>query len=48
MDDQTYEADEQFQVRLGDPIGSEFCHAQIGKNVSAMITILDTEDGEFR
>ncbi|XP_038060993.1 extracellular matrix protein FRAS1-like [Patiria miniata] len=44
VDDQTYEADEQFQVRLGDPIGSEFCHAQIGKNSSTLITILDTED----
>ena len=46
VDDQTYESDEHFVVRLGDPIGSDYCHAQVGKNDSTTITILDTQDGE--
>ncbi|XP_033644314.1 extracellular matrix protein FRAS1-like [Asterias rubens] len=44
VDDQTYESDEHFVVRLGDPIGSDYCHAQVGKNDSTTITILDTQD----
>ena len=47
VEDNTYEVDEIFHVKLGDPQGNEVCPARVGKNKTATVTIVDKEDGEY-
>ena len=47
VEDNTYEVDEIFHVKLGDPVGNDVCPARLGKNTTATVTIVDKEDGMF-
>lgn len=45
MDDQLYESEERFSVRLGNAVGSKWFGAQVGDNKIVEITITNEEDG---
>ncbi|XP_077999737.1 extracellular matrix organizing protein FRAS1-like [Glandiceps talaboti] len=44
MEDDVYEKEEQFVVKLGSPLGNDFCTAKIGTPSEAKITITNYED----
>lgn len=47
VDDKDLESEEDFLLRLADPIGFEQCGVRIGELDRTTITIKDHQDGEF-
>lgn len=46
-DDSVFEPEEQFKIYLGNPLGSHWSGARVGKIDLATITISNDEDGKF-
>ena len=47
VDDNIYEDDEMFMLKLARPLGTDQCEARIGTLNSTNITITNSEDGQY-
>ena len=47
VDDNIYENDEMFMLKLARPLGTDQCEARVGATNSTNITITNSEDGQY-